>query len=275
VKRAATILISLIAPVAAWSQVTTPATDAVKSAFLNLMPSSSIRVSLSGTDKLGPTTTDLRGELYWWMTDSASRGAQSAKVEYANYRNGIQDQRAVGNGISFFNFSPLKNEYWVTRYGSFSDTQPDRYMVNLADDFTSAMKGSTTYLARLVREVYVVGGFRAWIPGGQEQLVIDQQTVTDPVVSTRTYVGTPDTEYAMFWIGSPAKKSIVFELTAGNAGWGITRIYFAEKSILGGQSRLVDWTADVNTDFVPATNDFVFVPPVSAKPVIGPRPNIG
>ena len=142
--------------------------------------------------------------------------------------------------------------------------------------FTAAMKGSTTYLARLIRETYIVGGFRDWIPGGQQELVVDQQTVADPVVPTRLYVGTPDTQYAMFWIGSPARKSIVFELSSSTtgSGWDIARIFLAEKSTLGGKTRIVDWTSDINRDFVPAADDFVFVPPTDARPVVGPRPNI-
>jgi len=278
VKRTATLLISLISTVTAFGQATTPASDAVKWAFQNLNDDRSIRVRLTGTDTLGSTETTLAGELYWWLSEPiGGRGEISAKVEFTDYRNGTLVQRAVGDGRAFFNYSPQRNNYWVTSYGTHGPTQPQRYLVNLVDDFTSAMKGSSTYLARLLREVYVVNGFRAWVPGGLERLVnVIGEPVPDPVIPTRVYVATDTTQYAMFWIGSPARKSIVFELTLGSGSpQEISRIYFAEKSTLGGQARLVDWTSEVFTNFTPAAESFVFTAPSNAKPVVGPRPNIG
>lgn len=260
---------------AAWAQVPGTATDAVRLAFQGLAPERSIRLQLTGTETFGSSAAmAISDELYWWMNYDAN-GNPIAKAEFNAFHDGIQVQRAVGNGKSFYNYSPLRNEYWVTSYGTHGPVPPPRYLPNLVDDFTSAMKGSTTYLARLLREVYVVNGFRAWIPGGQEFLATKADgTQTDPVLATRTYVPDDQTEYAMFWSGN--KKSIVFELKlTGATGKSLNRIFFAERSTLNGTPRLVEWTSDLFTNFVPASNSFVFIPPQTAKPVVGPRPNIG
>lgn len=274
-KRAIATTIVFLSIGAAMAQVTGTASDAVRLAFRGLAGETSIRLQLTGTERYGSSATmAISDELYWWMNYDAN-GNQVAKAEFNAFHDGIQVQRAVGNGKSFYNYSPLRNEYWVTSYGTHGPTPPQRYLPNLVDDFTSAMKGSTTYLARLLREVYVVNGFRAWIPGGQEFLATKADgTQTDPVLATRTYVPDDTTEYAMFWSGN--KKSIVFELKlTGASGKTLNRIFFAERSTLSGTPRLVEWTADVFTNFVPAQNSFVFIPPQTAKPVVGPRPNIG
>lgn len=260
----------------ALGQTAAPASDAVRWAFQNLYLDQSIRVRVTGSETLGSTTTTTTGELYWWLTN-ADRATPTAKIEFTEYRNGIITQRAVGNGRQFYNFTPQKNEFWVTSYGTYGTQQPQRYLPNLADDFTSAMKGSMTYLARLIREAYVVNGYRAWVPGGSEALITQIAPATsDPVLPSRTYAATDTTQYAMFWIGNPARKSVVFELTQDAGGaWDITRIFFAERSSLGGKARLVEWTAEIFRDFIPAADDFVFIPPSTARPVVGPRPNIG
>lgn len=260
---------------AAWAQVPGLATDAVRLAFQGLSAETSIRLQLAGSEQFGSSPKMIMSdELYWWMNYDAN-GNPIAKTEFNAFHDGIQVQRAVGNGKSFYNFSPLRNEYWVTSYGTHGPVPPQRYLPNLVDDFTAAMKGSTTYLARLLREVYVVKGFRAWIPGGQEFLATKNDgTQTDPVLATRTYVPDDLTEYAMFWTGN--RKSIVFELKLnGTSGKSLNRIFFAERSTLSGTPRLVEWTSDVFTNFVPAQNSFLFIPPQTAKPVVGPRPNIG
>lgn len=274
-KRTIASTIVLLSIGAAWAQVPGAATDAVRLAFKGLGAESSIRLQLAGSEQFGtsPRMT-MSDELFWWMNYDAN-GNQIAKTEFNAFHDGIQVQRAVGNGKSFYNFSPLRNEYWVTSYGTYGPTPPQRYLPNLVDDFTAAMKGSTTYLARLLREVYVVNGFRAWIPGGQEFLATKNDgPQTDPVIATRIYTADDTTEYAMFWTGN--RKSIVFELKlTGATGKSLNRIFFAERSTLSGTPRLVEWTADVFTNFVPASNSFLFIPPQTAKPVVGPRPNIG
>jgi hypothetical protein len=275
VKRTIASTIVFLSIGAAWAQVPGAATDAVRQAFQNLANEKSIRLQLAGSEQFGSSPKMIiSDELYWWMNYDAN-GNQIAKTEFNAFHDGIQVQRVVGNGKSFYNFSPLRNEYWVTSYGTYGPTPPQRYLPNLVDDFTAAMKGSTTYLARLLREVYVVNGFRAWIPGGQEFLATkNDPPQTDPVISTRSYTADDTTEYAMFWTGN--RKSIVFEIKLGGpTGKSLNRIFFAERSTLSGTPRLVEWTADVFTNFVPASNSFLFIPPQTAKPVVGPRPNIG
>jgi hypothetical protein len=263
----------MVLAAAATAQVPGAATDAVRQAFAGLNAERSVRIRLSGQEQFGRARMTLADELYWYLAFDAN-GVPTAKTEFTAFQDGILVQRAVGDGKAFYNYSPQRNDYWVTSYGTHGPATPARYLANLADDFTAAMKGSATYLARLIREVYVVRGYRQWIPGGQERLVTkNDPAAQDPIITSRWYAGDDETEYAMFWNG---KKSIVFELKlAGTTGRTLSKIYFGEVSNLNGTTRLVDWTAEVFPNFIPAAESFVFVAPRDAKPVVGPRPNIG
>lgn len=265
----------LIATTVAFAQTTGGgATDAVHSAFVNFAPERKVRIRLQGTEKYGDAEMSIVGELYWSL-DYDSAGHPLAKVEYTEWRDGIQVQRAVGDGKTYYDFAPLKNQYWVTSYGTHGPTPPARYLVNLVDNFTSSMKGTATYLGRFLREVYALNGFRAWIPGGSEFLITkDTPPTHDPVIEDRIYAGTDESNVALFWTGNPARKSLAFELGAEPSGIP-KKIYFAEVSKVGDKVRVVDWTAQIFTGFIPAAEDFIFVPPANARPLTGPRPNIG
>jgi hypothetical protein len=100
--------------------------------------------------------------------------------------------------------------------------------------------------------------------------------VQDPLVPTRYYAATDAVDYAHFWFGNPVKKSLAFEFSLiGAAGRELKTIYFAEASTLSGTARLVEWRADLNLNFVPAANNFIFIPPANARILVGPRPGIG
>lgn len=257
------------------AQVTDPATQAVKWAFQTFGANSSVRVRLDGTETIGTSTIPVVGELYWNRSYDAN-GQPVAKMEYTEYRDGFLVQRSVGDGTTFYCYSPFKNEYWVANYGSHGPFNPARYLANLVDDATAGMKGSATYLGRLLREVYVVNGYRAWIPGAQEMLLTDgQPPVADPVVGSRTYAAGPNTEYGLFWFGKPARKSLAFQFDVNGSTRDLKAIFFAEASSLQGTPRLVEWRADIYTNVVPAANNFVFIPPANARIIVGPRPSIG
>lgn len=218
----------------------------------------------------------ISGELFWWI-DYDAKGHMTAKIEYSEWRDGILVQRTVGDGKSLYDYNPRRNDYWVGSYGTHGPTPPPRYLANLMDDFTASLKGSMTYLGRLMREAFLVGGYRPWIPGGQEYLVTkDSGVVPDPIWRDRTFVGTETTEYAIFWQGEPAKRSIIFKTgIGGHRGRTLDHIFFTELTKVGDEPRTVDWQARIFTDVVPAAENFVFIPPVGAKPIVGPRPNIG
>jgi hypothetical protein len=276
VRRTWFALTGLLASASAIGQSPGSASAAVQDSFEALAGSRAVRVRVSGYDSLGRTSKTLADELHWWQIRDA-RNQLVAKSELTSYRDGAMVQRAVGDGVSFYSYNPQRNEYWVTRYGSHGNTVPQRYLENLTEDFTSAMTGSNVYLARLIRESYVLGQFRNWVPGGSEYLLTKNDPATaDPVIPTRVYQATDATDYAMFWIGSPARKSIVFELKKGGpTGYELSRIFFAERSAVGSVNRVVDWIAEIYVNFIPAAENFVFVPPSDSKPIVGPRPNIG
>lgn len=267
-----------LACVAAPSFAQTPnaATDAVRWAFSELATHRQLRVRIQGTETIDRASMTITGELYWSLAYDAA-GLPTAKIEYTEWRDGILVQRTVGNGKALYSYSPQRNDYWVGSYGTHGPTPPARYLPNLMDDFTASLNGSLTYLGRLMRETYAVGGFRAWIPGGSEFLVTkDTVPVRDPIYRNRVYAGTDSTEFAMFWLGNPAKRSIVFETEiGGRSGRTLKSIAFTEVSKVGDKPRIVDWRATLYPDVVPAEENFVFVPPAGAKPIVGPRPGIG
>ncbi len=275
-KRTLALLALAMTPFVVSAQIPDEASVAVRDAFKTLSSSSSIRVRMSGTETIGSASIPVVGELYWSLGYEAS-GAPLAKVEYNEYRDGYLVQRSVGDGKTFYCYSPFKNEYWVASYGTHGPTTPARYLANLVDDLTASMKGSATYLARLLRETYVVNGFRAWIPGANENLLVDGEgAYFDPLVKGRTFIATSSVEYGLFWFGNPVKKSLAFEFALGSAtGRELKRIYYAELSSVQAAPRLIEWRADLFTNFIPAATNFVFIPPANARVIVGPRPNIG
>lgn len=96
------------------------------------------------------------------------------------------------------------------------------------------------------------------------------QSMDDPVLGNqRTYVSSAAVEYAVFWTGQPANRSLAFEIISDPKFGGkiVNAVYFASVSAVGNQSRLVEWTMMVRPDVIPAASNFVFVPPAGAKPI--------
>ncbi|HRK22255.1 MAG TPA: hypothetical protein PLX06_10615 [Fimbriimonadaceae bacterium] len=258
------------------AQVDNAATDAVKWAFGQLGTQRKLRIRVQGTETIDRSSMTIAGELYFWL-DFDAGGIPTAKLEYSEWRDGILVNRTVGDGKALYRYSPQRNEYWVGSYGTHGPTPPARYLPNLMDDFTACLGGSMTYFGRLLRESFVTGGYRAWIPGGQEFLVTKETgPAQDRMWRERRFFGTESVEYAMFWLGTPARRAITFETAiGGETGRTLERIYFTEDSKVGDAPRRVDWIAKIYTNVIPAAENFVFVPPIGAKPIVGPKPNIG
>lgn len=258
------------------AQVGDEAANAVRFAFGELATHRQLRIRINGTETIDRASMSIVGELYWSLSYDAA-GLPNAKIEYTEWRDGILVQRTVGDGRALYNYAPRKNEYWVGSYGTHGPTPPPRYLANLMDDFTASLNGSLTYAGRLMRESFAVGGYRPWIPGGSQFLVTEASgVIRDPIVRDRNYVGTDTTEYAMFWLGTPAKRAVVFETELGGSTGRILKSFtFTETSKVGDKARMVDWKATIFPDVVPAADNFIFVPPAGARPIVGPRPNIG
>ncbi len=225
-----------------------------------------------GSETLGTSVTARFSDIFWYTTIDPN-GQPIAKLESTEYANQVLRSRTVGDGTTLWAYDVLRNEYNATRYGSInSPTQPADYFQVLLQGYGSHSKGPGSFPARLLREVYGGGfaQFKSWLISPNEQIVGNGQIAADPVAATgRTYVGTPDTRFVIFWVGAPATRSAVFEIyrDPNNPIDTLVRIYYADLSSVGTNARLVEWQMSIQPT-TPAANNFIFIPPAGARSIV-------
>jgi hypothetical protein len=244
----------------------------VQAAFEGLRRQSSIWLRLTGTETIDGRGVALLVDTFWYFEYDLVTGQPTAKLESLEYRGGVLASRTVGDGVTLWSYSVAKNEYNATVYGSLSSSaRPPSYLQTLLQGFGTHAKGQSIHVARLLREVYA-GGFaryRPWLIGSQEAVLNKIGSFNDPVLgSARTYTSTPNTIYVVSWNGSPATRSLAFELSANSkrAATELTAVYYADASRIGTGDRLVEWRMAVQP-VSPFVGNFAFVPPAGAKSI--------
>lgn len=251
------------------AQVTPEAATQGALAGLRMHPSAWLR--MDGQDTVGNVTNRFIGDLYWYSSFD-SLGLPVAKAELQEFLNGNLRVRTVGDGVTLWHYDLAKFAYNATTYGSFSGSPPSAYLATLIKGMGAHAEGQTTHLVRLIRETYDGGfaQFKPWIVGGASALLTGGQSMDDPVLGNqRTYVSSAAVEYAVYWTGQPANRSLVFEIIGDSKFGGkiVNAVYYASASAVGNRNRLVEWTMMVRPDVIPAVSNFVFVPPPGAKPI--------
>ncbi|QOJ10843.1 MAG: hypothetical protein HRU74_01800 [Chthonomonadaceae bacterium] len=253
----------------AQAQLTPEAATQNALAGLRMHPSAWLR--MDGQDTVGSVANRFIGDLYWYSSFDAL-GLPVAKAELQEFLNGNLRVRTVGDGVTLWHYDLARFAYNATTYGTFSGSPPPTYLTNLIKGMGTHAEGQTTHLVRLIRETYDGGfaQFKPWIVGGASSLLTGGQSMDDPVLGNqRTYVSSAAVEYAVFWTGQPANRSLAFEIISDPKFGGkiVNAVYYASVSAVGNQSRLVEWTMMVRPDVIPAASNFVFVPPAGAKPI--------
>lgn len=241
----------------------TPPTGAtlITEAYSGLRASPALFLGVEAQEQIGTRRGITRSALYF-------QGGNLWSLELLEEANNVLQRRSVGDGTTFSTWRPGLNEYMSSVYGSWSGNLPENYRNNLLQAVSQVTSGPATYLTRLLREI--VGGeyseFRAWIPGASEYVLQQgNQPVTDPITSRRFLPG-QDVEFVGYELGTPVRRTVVFERTRVQGVWTLSHIYLGEVSTSGNQPRTLDWVFSATAEAVSSGN-FQFRAPAGAKAV--------
>lgn len=259
---------------AAWAQPD-PTANLMEKAFAQLRMNSSLYIDLDGVEYLSNNRQiPIRGELAWKFTYDLD-GKPKGQVELMDYRANRLIRRIAGDGTVLWNYDVNRNEYSSMTYGSFSGGSGSNYAGRLVQGLSAAAEGPSAYLVRLIRDMNASSGnsYRTWIPGGTAQLIQDgAQPYEDPVRQGWKFRAVPTISYAAYALGSPARRSLVFELVQDQSGnWAFSRFFFAERSGSGSTSKFVEWVGRILPSGIPSSVMYGFIPPTGARPVSLPR----
>jgi hypothetical protein len=247
----------------------------IYNAYVRLRANDTLFVQVTGYEAIGSHQKGFNNSLYW----SHEAAPTSTKTELQEFIDGVQIRRVVGDGNSLWSYDLKRKEYAASIYGNYTDTPGQNYERTLLGLLNGTARGTSSYIARLVREVYQPGdtaGYRSWAPG---YVPTQLTTVTnDPIVSTRVYAPSSSNVYIAYGTDqATTNRSLVFELTYNSIDddYDLTHVFYAERSGQGPTARLTDWTMDVVPS--PTTDPENFVPyPAETmstwRPVVGSRP---
>lgn len=263
----------------------TPAFQTVQDSFANLRTNDSIFLRMNARNEIGSKAYNYTIDLSWLRT-ATKAGDTVYKLESASYDASGMIRRIVGDGRTFWVYEFPSNKYWTEIYWSEGASQPPQtYQAQLLQAFSRATRGSETFLARMIQEVYAGGQatYRPWViaDSGNSQLVGPMGSAQDPMKpndKNAKFTAGPNEEIALFWAGRPnqaAHRCVVFFLDIDNNN--VRHLKAIEHREVQSQSpfRFNSFRIDVTENFTPAANSFIFVPPQNARAIVNPRPGIG
>ncbi|HTQ10654.1 MAG TPA: hypothetical protein VMI31_11320, partial [Fimbriimonadaceae bacterium] len=206
----------------------------IESAFKLLRANNEILAVLSGTDRIGSTTSTLYSNAFfdWDMANPDS----FAKAEINDYVNNAHLRRIVGDGTTLWSYDFARNSYTTFRYGAYSGAPPQGFRSNMLQELGSSARGSTVYLARLLKEVFSgdYAQYSDWFPGAGITLVSTNSkttSMTDPIDSNRVYTADQSDYYVVYTYKTRPSRSAAFHFTQSDSSqpWVLSDIEYAER----------------------------------------------
>lgn len=213
--------------------------------------SDTLLLNLAGTEKVGGITTNVTYETSW--DRSFSNGEYVYKIQIVGYRGAHLFLRLVADGGTLWRYDIDKNQYSATVYGNAAGASAgtNDALGKLFRTLSAVQDGYSAFPVTLLKQTYAAAGvaYESWLPGA-----IPFTDASGNVV---------------YSVGNPARRTITFYLDNGS----LASIGYSDVMTLDRMPRDTDWnmTAQTGTNFDPAI--FVFVPPVGAQPIVGPRIN--
>jgi hypothetical protein len=262
--------------VAAASAQISAAEQPIEDAFVQLRQESQIMLELDGTDQYGPKTTTLYANAFFdWDPINVNK---FAKAEVNDFFDGIHAHRIVGDGTTLWGYDFTRNAYTSLRYGSYSGPEPEGFRGNLLQEVAINSKASTVFLARMLREIYssdtsLASHYRTWFPGAQITTLTKTSTppqMVDPVDTNRTYTADDLNFYILYTYTPRTQRSGVFHFTRADLTkpWALSEFYYADaQQVNSSVQRVLNWRITVRTGSLPASTNYVFVPPTNARAI--------
>lgn len=241
-------------------------------ATLRLQPE--VMISLTGSDRLGPRTTNLNSNGFFkWNPLNVD---QFAKCEINDYPNNVHSKRITADGATVWGFDYRQNLYTTLVYGSYSGAPPSGFRTTMFDEMNRAAQGPAGFIARLLQETFsgTVAQYRTWMPGAKIATINPGETLQDPVNTNRSYVAGLNDTYVVYWYQTRINRSAVFHLAWDDTTktWNLSDIYYTDlQNMTSSAPRVLDWHITVYTGALPSSTDYVFVPPSSSRAITNVR----
>lgn len=223
----------------------------IQAALAALREEPEIMIQLDGTEKLGTrTSTTAINAFYKWNPLTPSK-TDTVRVDLQEWVNLALTRRICGDGVTLWAHDFQRNAYTSSRYGAYSGAQPEGMRTTLLQELGRASQGQAAHVARLLREVFSGDGaqYRSWYPGAK-------------------VTATPGGIHLSM---EGRSRAITFLLDESGARPKLVGIDFYDAQRVGSEDRIVTWTLTVHTGYLPASSDYVFVPPTRARAIANPR----
>lgn len=245
----------------------------IQGALAQLRAKPEIMVELVGFEKLGTRTTSLYSNAFFKWDPLQKNGISKAEIN--DFVDSQHSKRIVADGTILWSYDFGRNTYSTYKYGAFNGPLPENSRADMLNELTTSAQGPSVFVSRLLRETFAGDNaqYRTWMPGAQIS-VVTTGSVKDPVNPDRVYYAGDFDNYVIYWYGTRLKRSAAFHLTrkAQDQPWQLAEIYYSDVEPLpGSRSRWVDWGISVHTDALPASTNYVFVPPATARAIANPR----
>lgn len=255
--------------------------DTIHSAFATFRTQPEVMIAIDGTDQLGSRTNVIYSNAFFkW--DPAQPNS-FAKTELNEYLNGARMKRIVGDGMTLWSYDFAKNTYSASRYGSYGAAQPQGFRASMLFELTNATSGPSVFLARTLREIFSgdFAQYRSWFPMAQITVVSDvapTRSMVDPIVPSRSYTGDQLNFYVVYTYNPRVRRSGAFHFSRSDVTkpWTLAEVFYADGTSLNASTpRLVDWRMTFHTGMLPASTNYVFVPPTNARAIANARSRSG
>lgn len=241
--------------------------DLISDALRNLRMSPGISISIDGLETIGNRSGKTRIDIAYFEQTQNSR--LWAWGEMAESANGYLVKRTVGDGLTFWSWSPARNEYLSAVYGSYGKENPKDYKNNLFQSLATVAMGPAAYGVRLVREVYGgdSAGFREWLPGATTEVLTRGMAPFKDAITGQPYAADDTHDYIVQELGDPVRRCMTFERTKDDQGtWRLTTVFVADITRVGRETKVSNYTIRIQPGDQPAAwATFRFVPPSGAK----------
>lgn len=257
-----------------------PAEQGIQDAFASIRASQEVMLVLDGVDRIGTRANSLYSTAFFlWDPIVATTTHKLAKTDVNDYVNNVHTHRIAGDGMTLWSYDYGKNAYTSFRYGAYAGAQSTDFRMNLLQEATASSRGPTVFLARMLREIFAgdVAQYSSWLPMASVTVVSTTSgtaSLADPIVSTRSYDSNDLNYYVVYTYASRPRRSAAFHFVRTDlaAPWTLQEIYYADSLQLNASTpRLVDWRISVYTGILPASTNYVFVPPASARAISNVR----
>ena len=249
-----------------------------QTALSQLASNQSLFLQLTGYITFKGKSTPIVSNLSWSTSTTGTKALDQLEIQESV--NGALVRRIVGDGDTLWNYDLVAHQYSATSYGGYGATRPDSYLADLLNDVNWSATGQTSYLAKLLRQIYNSSGlYISWMPGVRSINLPQNVPVADPVNQNQVYSPTA-TDWFYLYDGSP-KRTIAFEIVPQTQSNGLPpidvlkTINLNQVDQVGRLLRYTQWQITPYTGVTFSTN--IFLPYTGTqiqgwRPIVGPKP---